>query len=183
MILLTRRQRCFLLSKAKQRLQFLRVLRNNNLSERPPVAFNRPSIESILSCCITVWYTCCSAPDKKGSTNTAQIITGSLLPLPTPATSPEPQPFWRTAHTLATTCLTCRPLADTTGRYQHRPLDLWTVFTGVHTTPIGNLALRHITTHSIFRFVYLQRMSRLCLRTLCLRQHLTLKFRLVYINA
>ena len=61
--------------KARQRLHFLRLLQNTNLSEKLLVLFYRSTIESILMCC--------SAADKKSVQtviNTAQKIVGCPLP-------------------------------------------------------------------------------------------------------
>lgn len=50
--------------RAQQRLQFLRVLRRNNMERRLLVAFYQATIESILIYCISEWYVGCSAADK-----------------------------------------------------------------------------------------------------------------------
>lgn len=44
------------LKKAQQRLYFLRVLRENNISQSLLVSFYRCSIESILTYCTCVWF-------------------------------------------------------------------------------------------------------------------------------
>ena len=72
-----------ILKKAQQRLYFLRVLRGNNISERLLVSFYRCSIESILTYCICVWFTSCTAAQRKKLQrviDTAQKIIGCPLP-------------------------------------------------------------------------------------------------------
>ena len=69
--------------KAQQRLHFLRVLRKNNLECKLMVAFYRTTIESVLTYCISAWYSGCTAADKRALQrviNTAQKITGCSLP-------------------------------------------------------------------------------------------------------
>ncbi len=69
--------------KAQQRLHFLRVLRKNSLECKLLVSFYRSTIESVLVYCISVWYSSCTAADKKALQriiNTAQKITGCSLP-------------------------------------------------------------------------------------------------------
>ena len=69
--------------KAQQRMHFLRLLKKNNMNEQVLVTFYRSSIESVLVFCITVWYTGCSAADKKALQrviNTAQRVIGCPLP-------------------------------------------------------------------------------------------------------
>ncbi len=71
------------IKKAQQRLYFLRVLRNNHLPQRLLVAFYRSSIESILTYCLCVWYSSCTAADRKALqrvVSTAQKITSCPLP-------------------------------------------------------------------------------------------------------
>ncbi|KAI2646163.1 hypothetical protein H4Q32_029939 [Labeo rohita] len=70
-------------AKAQQRLPFLRRLKKASLS--PPIltTFYRGTIESVLTCCITVWYGNCSAADRKTlqrTVNTAAKIIGTPLP-------------------------------------------------------------------------------------------------------
>lgn len=72
-----------LLKKAQQRLYFLRILRNNNITQKLLVSFYRASIESILTYCICVWYTSCTVAQRKALQrviNTAQKIAGCHLP-------------------------------------------------------------------------------------------------------
>ncbi|XP_073340808.1 uncharacterized protein [Pagrus major] len=46
--------------KAQQRLHFLRVLRRRNVCEKLLVTFYRSTIECILTCCISVWFSHCT---------------------------------------------------------------------------------------------------------------------------
>ena len=72
-----------IVKKAHQRLHFLRVLRNNKLSQELLVSFYRCSIESILTYCINVWFGCCTAAERTALqrvVNTAQRIIGRPLP-------------------------------------------------------------------------------------------------------
>ena len=72
-----------LLKKAQQRLYFLRVLRRYNITQRLLVSFYRCSIESILTYCMCVWFTSCTAAQRKKLQrviNTAQKIVGCPLP-------------------------------------------------------------------------------------------------------
>lgn len=69
--------------KAQQRLHFLRVLRRNNLEKKLLVMFHRATVGSLLTYCITVWYSGCTAADRRAlqrAVNTAQKITGCSLP-------------------------------------------------------------------------------------------------------
>ena len=69
--------------KAQQRLHFLRVLRRNNVGEKLLVTFYRSTIESLLTFCISVWFSQCTEAERKklqGVVNTAQRITGCPLP-------------------------------------------------------------------------------------------------------
>ncbi|KAK3538268.1 hypothetical protein QTP70_033525 [Hemibagrus guttatus] len=71
-----------LLKKAQQRLHFLRALRKNNITQRLLVSFYRCFIESLLTYCICVWYTSCTAAQRKALQrviNTAQKIIGCPL--------------------------------------------------------------------------------------------------------
>ncbi|GAA6107961.1 thymidylate kinase isoform X1 [Tachysurus ichikawai] len=71
------------IKKAQQRLYFLRMLRKNNIESKLLVSFYRSTIESVLVYCISVWYSSCTAADKKALhkiVNTAQKITGCPLP-------------------------------------------------------------------------------------------------------
>lgn len=68
--------------KAQQQLRFLRVLRKNNLEEKLLVAFYRTIVEGTLAYCISVWYTGCSAADRRALQmviNTTPKITGCSL--------------------------------------------------------------------------------------------------------
>uniref|UniRef100_A0AAR2M507 Reverse transcriptase domain-containing protein n=1 Tax=Pygocentrus nattereri TaxID=42514 RepID=A0AAR2M507_PYGNA len=72
-----------LVKKAHQRVFFLKRLRMNHLSSDILVNFYRCTIESILTNCITVWYGCCSASDRKPLqrvVKAAQRIIGAPLP-------------------------------------------------------------------------------------------------------
>lgn len=72
-----------LVKKAQQRLHFLRVLRRNHLEERLLVSFYQATIESVLTYCVTVWFTACSAADRKALQRvirTAEKIIGCPLP-------------------------------------------------------------------------------------------------------
>eukprot|EP00061_Rhincodon_typus_P005468 g25016.t1 len=51
--------------EAQQHLFFLRWIRNFSMAIRPVTNFDRCTIESILSGCITAWYGNCSAQDRK----------------------------------------------------------------------------------------------------------------------
>ncbi|WP_227487669.1 alkylated DNA repair protein domain-containing protein, partial [Nocardioides malaquae] len=53
-----------IVKKAHQRMHFLRVLRNNKLSQELLVSFYRCSIESILTYCINLWFGCCTAAER-----------------------------------------------------------------------------------------------------------------------
>ena len=69
--------------KPQQRLHFLRVLRKNNLECNLMVAFNRTTIESVLTYCISAWHSGCTSADKRALQrviNTVQKITGCSLP-------------------------------------------------------------------------------------------------------
>lgn len=71
-----------LVKKAQQRLYFLRSLKKVHLNPRILVEFYRCTIESILTNCISVWYSNCSASDRKALqrvVKTAQRITGTQL--------------------------------------------------------------------------------------------------------
>lgn len=69
--------------KAQQRLFFLRKLRKAGLPSRLMTNFYRSTIESILCLGMTVWYSSCTAQDRKDLARvvrTAQRIVGSPLP-------------------------------------------------------------------------------------------------------
>ena len=71
--------------KAQQRLYFLRILRKNNLTDRLLVSFYRSSIESVLSYGVTLWFSSCTAAERKvlqreHLPNTAQRICRCPLP-------------------------------------------------------------------------------------------------------
>uniref|UniRef100_A0A9J8C8P2 Reverse transcriptase domain-containing protein n=2 Tax=Cyprinus carpio carpio TaxID=630221 RepID=A0A9J8C8P2_CYPCA len=71
-----------LVKKAQQHLHFLRSLKKVHLNPRILVEFYRCTIESILTNCISVWYSNCSASDHKAlqrMVKTAQRITGTQL--------------------------------------------------------------------------------------------------------
>ncbi|KAI4891709.1 hypothetical protein NFI96_002854 [Prochilodus magdalenae] len=68
---------------ACQRLFFLRRLRKSGLPPDILTNFYRCTIESILTACITVWYSSCTAYDRtalKRVVRTAESIIGSKLP-------------------------------------------------------------------------------------------------------
>ncbi|KAK0153884.1 putative RNA-directed DNA polymerase from transposon X-element [Merluccius polli] len=72
-----------IIKKAQQRLHFLRVLRKYNLNSSLLLAFYRSSIESILTYCITVWYSSCTMADRERLQRiikAAQKIIGCPLP-------------------------------------------------------------------------------------------------------
>ncbi len=72
-----------LVKKAQQRLHFLRVLRKNNLDQKLLLAFYRSSVESVLTYCLSVWYSGSTAEDKNAVQRvikTAQKIIGCPLP-------------------------------------------------------------------------------------------------------
>ncbi len=69
--------------KAQQRLYFLRILRKYQLTQNLLVSFYRCSVESILTYCICVWFSSCTAAEKKALQRiitTAQKIIGCPLP-------------------------------------------------------------------------------------------------------
>ena len=69
--------------KVQQHLFHLRRLKKLGLSPTALTNFYRCTIESILSCCITVWYGSCSAHKRKALqtvVRSAQRITGGKLP-------------------------------------------------------------------------------------------------------
>ncbi|XP_066531611.1 semaphorin-4A-like [Hoplias malabaricus] len=51
--------------KAQQRLYFLRILRKNNLQEKLLVSYYRCAIESVLTYCISTWYSSCSVAERR----------------------------------------------------------------------------------------------------------------------
>ncbi|KAF7654175.1 hypothetical protein LDENG_00072940, partial [Lucifuga dentata] len=55
----------YIIKRAQQRLFFLRTLRRNRLPQRLLISFYYCTIESILTYCCTVWYSSCTATDKK----------------------------------------------------------------------------------------------------------------------
>lgn len=114
--------------KAQQRLHFLRVLRRNNLEKKLLVMFHRATVESILTYCITVWYSGCTAADRRAlqrAVNTAQKITGCSLPsLDTIASSR----YLSRATDIITDCFTCCPPVGATGHTEQGPIDSGTVF-------------------------------------------------------
>jgi len=54
-----------MVKKAQQRLYFLRLLKNNNLSAELLKTFYQCSIESVLTYCMTAWYANCIEKDRK----------------------------------------------------------------------------------------------------------------------
>ncbi|XP_078266330.1 uncharacterized protein LOC144599387 [Rhinoraja longicauda] len=72
-----------IINKAHQRLYFLRRLRRFGTSKRIRLSFYRCTVESILTGCITAWFSNLNAQERKRLqqvVNTAQSITGSDLP-------------------------------------------------------------------------------------------------------
>ncbi len=72
-----------IVSKAQQRLYFLRKLRKANLPQKLMVNFYRCTIESILTNCMTAWYGSCTKAAQKALqqvVKTAQVIVGMNLP-------------------------------------------------------------------------------------------------------
>ena len=68
---------------ARQRLYFLRRLKRFGISSNIMSNFYRCTIESILTGCITVWYSNCSSFDRKALqrvVRTAELIIGHKLP-------------------------------------------------------------------------------------------------------
>ncbi|KAL6479062.1 hypothetical protein MHYP_G00124950 [Metynnis hypsauchen] len=69
--------------KAQQRLYFLRILRKNNFQEKLLVSNYCSTTESVLTYCISTWYSSCSVAERRalqGVINTAQKIIGCPLP-------------------------------------------------------------------------------------------------------
>ncbi|XP_078793907.1 uncharacterized protein LOC144987939 [Oryzias latipes] len=69
--------------KAQQRLHFLRRLRKNNVNQELLVTFYRSTIESILSSCITVWFSHCTEAEQQSLqrvVKTEQRTIGCPLP-------------------------------------------------------------------------------------------------------
>ena len=72
-----------LVKKAQQRLFFLRRLRKAKLPSQLLINFYRSTIESILCYCSTVWFSSCTAGNRKDLARvvkTAQWIVGAQLP-------------------------------------------------------------------------------------------------------
>ncbi len=72
-----------IIKKAQQRLHFLRILRKYLLTQNRLVYFYCSSVESILTYCICVWFSSCTAAEKKALQRiitTAQKIIGCPLP-------------------------------------------------------------------------------------------------------
>lgn len=80
------------LKKAQQRLHFLRVLRKNNITQRLLVSFYRCSIESILTYCVCVWFTSCTAAQRKSLQRSLTRPRKSTV---------APSPHWTTFKALA----------------------------------------------------------------------------------
>ncbi|KAI3359443.1 hypothetical protein L3Q82_002939 [Scortum barcoo] len=73
----------FITKSARQRLFFLRRLRRLNMDSRLLCSFYRCTIESILTGCITAWYSSCTALNRKALqrvVKAAQHITRTELP-------------------------------------------------------------------------------------------------------
>lgn len=71
------------IKEAQQQLQFLRVLRKNNLDKKLLVTFYRSSFESLLMYCMTVWYASGTEGDRRRIQKlqeTAQTIIHCPLP-------------------------------------------------------------------------------------------------------
>ncbi|KAI4887106.1 hypothetical protein NFI96_003143 [Prochilodus magdalenae] len=72
-----------LVKKAQQRPYFLRILRKNNLQEKLLVSYYHSAIESVLTYCISTWYSSCLTAERTALQrviNTAQKIIGCPLP-------------------------------------------------------------------------------------------------------
>ncbi|KAL7891136.1 hypothetical protein AOLI_G00006120 [Acnodon oligacanthus] len=72
-----------LVKSARQRLFFLHRPRKFGLPPQILTNFYRCTIESILTGCITVWYSSCTACDHKalrGVVRTAEAVIGNKLP-------------------------------------------------------------------------------------------------------
>ncbi len=72
-----------IMKKAQQRLYFLKIVRNNQLTQKLLVSFYRCSIESILTYCMCVWFSSCTAADRKALQRVvtmAKKIIGCPLP-------------------------------------------------------------------------------------------------------
>lgn len=54
-----------IIKKAQQRLHFLRVLRRHNLNSSLLLTFYQSSMESLLTYCITVWYSSCTVANRE----------------------------------------------------------------------------------------------------------------------
>jgi len=74
----------YLVKKAQQRLFFLRKLKKTKVPTQLLLNFYRSTIESILCYCITVWYSSCTAENRRALTTivkSAQRIIDSCPPL------------------------------------------------------------------------------------------------------
>ena len=72
-----------IIKKAQQRLYFLRVLKTYHLRQELLVTFYRSTVESILTYCVCVWFSSCTAAERKALqrvVNSAQKIIGCPLP-------------------------------------------------------------------------------------------------------
>uniref|UniRef100_A0A3B3QVD1 Reverse transcriptase domain-containing protein n=1 Tax=Paramormyrops kingsleyae TaxID=1676925 RepID=A0A3B3QVD1_9TELE len=72
-----------IVKRAQQRLYFLRRLRKARMSPTTLCRFYRCTVESILTGCITSWYSSCSVQDNRALqrvVHSAQKITGTQLP-------------------------------------------------------------------------------------------------------
>ncbi len=72
-----------IIKAAQQRLHFLRILRNYQLTQNLLVSIYRCSVESILTYCICVWFSSCTAAERKALQRiitTAQKVIGCPLP-------------------------------------------------------------------------------------------------------
>ena len=71
------------IKKAQQHLNFLRVLRRNNLDNKMLLAFYHSTIESLLMYCFSTWYGSCTKADRarlQRTVKAAQRIIGCPLP-------------------------------------------------------------------------------------------------------
>lgn len=71
-----------LVKKAQQWLSFLRMLREENITQRLMVSFYRAAIESILSHCIFIWFNGCTVAQRNAIQrviNSAQKLVGCCL--------------------------------------------------------------------------------------------------------
>ena len=148
------------ISKDPRVPDFLRVLRMNN---KLLVAFYRPTIESTLTYCISIWYAGCSAADKKAPQRVVKSAEKKALAahcpagrrLPPHATSAEPTRLSETQHTPVNIFLNRCPLASSTGRPKTRTSRFRASFFSQghvqtkHKIPLRNLYIL-LSTHTLY---------------------------------